>query len=140
MDNFAAHDKDVLAHDRVDVYCLPPNCIAIHQPMDVGVIAALKARYRASLLARILEILPERQQLRECAKNLPKGMKGIAEGHDAHVLDAASILKDSWEGIPTHHILHCWVKANVLPPTHSADLENAMGKVHIEDVNALGDF
>ena len=45
MDNFAAHDKDVLAHDRVDIYCLPPNSTAIHQPMDAGVIAALKARY-----------------------------------------------------------------------------------------------
>ena len=43
MDNFAAHDKDVLAHDRVDIYCLPPNCTALHQPMDAGVIAALKA-------------------------------------------------------------------------------------------------
>ena len=60
MDNFAAHDRDVSAHDRVDIYCLPPNCTTIHQPMDAGVIAALKARYWASLLARILEILPKR--------------------------------------------------------------------------------
>ena len=67
-------------------------------------------------------------------------MKRIEEGHDVHVLDAASILKDSWKGIPTHHILHCWVKANIFPPTHSAELENAMGKVHIEDGNALDDF
>ena len=34
MENFAAHDKDVLVHDRADIFCLPPNCTAIHQPMD----------------------------------------------------------------------------------------------------------
>ena len=32
------------------------------------------------------------------------------------------------------------MKENVLPPSHSTDLENAMGKVHIENVNALDDF
>ena len=140
IDNFALHDKDVLEHDRVDIYFLAPNCTAIHQPMDAGVIAALKAHYWASLLARILEILLERQQFRECAKNLTKGIKGSAKGHDALVIHVASILKDSRQGIPIHHILHCWVKAYVLPPTYSADLENAMGKVRIEDVNALDDF
>ena len=67
-------------------------------------------------------------------------MKDISERHDAHVFDATSILQDSWLGIPTHHILHCWVKANVLPSTHSTKLGNAMGKVHIEDGNALDDF
>ena len=63
-------------------------------------------------------------------------MKIIAEGYDAHVLDVAYILRDSSEGITTHKIVHCGVKTNVLPPTHSTELDNAMGNVHVEDRNA----
>lgn len=62
MDKFAAHDKDSLAQDRVDMYCFPSNCTEIHQIMDAGVISASKARYQASLFTRNLAILPQTQQ------------------------------------------------------------------------------
>ena len=67
-------------------------------------------------------------------------MKGIAEVHDANVIYAASILKDSWEGILAHRIMHYWVKPNVLPPSQKVDLQNAIDKVHFEDRNELDDF
>lgn len=50
--------------------------------------------------------------------NLPKEMKGMAEGHE-YVLDVASMLKDSWDDIPMHHIVHCWVKASFPSLTES---------------------
>ena len=60
--------------------------------------------------------------------------------HDANVVNAASILKDSWEGILAHRIMHYWVKANVLPPSQKVDLQNVIDKVHFEDRNELDDF
>lgn len=53
------------------------------------------------------------------------------------LMDATRILKDSQEGIPTHNIVNCWLNANILPPTHSDELGNVLGKVHVEDSNAL---
>ena len=44
---------------------------------------------------QILEILPYRQQLRECAKKFAIRDERIAEGHDVDALDDANILKDS---------------------------------------------
>lgn len=70
-------------------------------------------------------------------KDLDKRDEGIAEGHDGHVLDVESILKDYRKGISAHHIVNCWLKVNALPPTRSAEPGNAMGNVHVEDSNAL---
>ena len=103
--------------------------------MDAGLIAVLKARYRASLLAQFLEILLKRQPLRECAKALPKGMTGIAKGHDVHVVDVAKHIEELLARFSyTSH------QANVLYPPNSAELANTMDQVHIEDSNALDDF
>ena len=73
-------------------------------------------------------------------KIIAKRDEGIAEERDSHVLDATSILKDSRERIATRYIANFWLNSNALPPTHSNQLGNAMGKVHVEGSNALDDF
>jgi hypothetical protein len=40
-DNFGSHDID--DHPQVKWILLPPNCTAVHQPMDQGIVAAVKA-------------------------------------------------------------------------------------------------
>lgn len=57
MDNSATHGVEVTAPD-VDIIFLPPNTTAVYQPMDAGVIAALKRRYKRRLLAIIVRAQP----------------------------------------------------------------------------------
>ncbi len=51
-DNLGSHDSDdpALQDPQVKRILLPPNCTSVHQPMDQGVIASLKANYKSKLL------------------------------------------------------------------------------------------
>jgi len=57
MDNSSTHEVALTANDDKQVY-LPPSTTAGYQPMDAGVIAALKRRYKRGLLAIILLLFP----------------------------------------------------------------------------------
>lgn len=57
MDNSSTHDVALTANDDKLVY-LPPNTTAGYQPMDAGVIAVLKRRYKRRLLAFLLLLFP----------------------------------------------------------------------------------
>ena len=41
--------------EQVTVFKFPPNVTSVFQPMDQGVIAALKAGYKSRLLAKMVE-------------------------------------------------------------------------------------
>ena len=47
-DNCGAHEE--LECDKVKFIPLPPNCTSIYQPLDLGIIACLKRRYKRRLL------------------------------------------------------------------------------------------
>eukprot|EP00168_Porphyra_purpurea_P010995 TRINITY_DN2757_c0_g1_i1.p1 TRINITY_DN2757_c0_g1~~TRINITY_DN2757_c0_g1_i1.p1 ORF type:complete len:274 (-),score=18.50 TRINITY_DN2757_c0_g1_i1:171-992(-) len=57
MDNSSTHDVAQQA-DYVEILFLPPNVTAIYQPMDAGVIEALKRRYKRRLLAVLVRWFP----------------------------------------------------------------------------------
>ena len=111
MDNCGPHSADL--HDRqeqVKILTLPPNCTSMFQPMDMGVIAALKLQYKSRLLQRISANIENRKALREQAKNMKGGTKGLDEGHEPHVLDVCELLSDAWDSISEKTIARCWMK------------------------------
>ena len=57
MDNSSTHDV-ALSSEDVEIFFLPPNLTAVYQPMDAGVIAALKRRYKNRILAILVRSLP----------------------------------------------------------------------------------
>lgn len=52
MDNAPSHGE--LQADGVTIVCLPPNTTSMYQPLDMGIISAVKRRYKARLLRRVL--------------------------------------------------------------------------------------
>ena len=52
VDNCGAHTE--LTHPQVRICALPPNVTAIHQPLDAGVIASVKRRYKKRLISLVL--------------------------------------------------------------------------------------
>ncbi|CAM9821907.1 unnamed protein product [Phaeothamnion confervicola] len=64
MDNCSGHGELIDPRNQVKVICLPPNCTARRQPMDQGIIAALKVRYRTALLSQRIATLRNRAALR----------------------------------------------------------------------------
>ena len=100
MDNCRPHGVYLLdPTEQVSVITLLPNCTSMFQPMDMRTIACLKVRCRSMLLQRMLEVFENRSQLREVAKKLAAGLKGLDEVHDPHVLDVAEMLEDVWESV-----------------------------------------
>ena len=68
---------------------LPPNCTAVFQPMDCGVIAVPKKLYRCEVLRRVLVIYEERASQRLAAQraNMASGTKGLEQGYSPHLHD-----------------------------------------------------
>lgn len=74
MDNASSHGANLFdPRSQVDVYYLPPNGTACQQPMDIGVIALLKKKYKFELLSLILELLDEKEALRNAVKHWKAG-------------------------------------------------------------------
>ncbi|PXF44914.1 Tigger transposable element-derived protein 6 [Gracilariopsis chorda] len=129
MDNCGPHATDVLdVNGQVTIFTLPPDCTSLFQPMDMGVIATLKAKYKSKLLRKILSTVEDKKQLRQAAKNMKPGMKGLDEGHDLHMLDVTELLRSAWESVSSRTVARCWTKADILPRCMQADLVGEHGK------------
>lgn len=101
MDNHSSHKDLVDPLGQVTVMEYPPNCTSKHQPMDQGVIQAWKTHYKSMLLSMRVDTMSSALQLREQARarGMKNGTKGLAEGHHAHLLDAAEIGVAAWEKV-----------------------------------------
>ena len=105
MDNAPGHFA-AFERGNVKVEFFPPNCTSWKQPCDMGIIAALKKRYKYLYLKDVLDfcVLDESVRIHktEQGKRLPRGAAGVAYGKPAHLLDAAHYVKQAWHSYQTH--------------------------------------
>ena len=91
MDNAPGH-FDGFERGNVKVEFFPPNCTSWKQPCDMGIIAALKKRYKYLYLKDVLDFCDLDESVRihktEQGKRIPRGAAGVAYGKPAHLLDA----------------------------------------------------
>ena len=99
MDNAPGHFE---AFERGNIKIMF-NSISWKQPMDLGVIAALKKRYKYIYLKDTIEFHEldpnEKRALMEQGKIQRRGSAGVLLGSSAHILDAARYIKNAWENI-----------------------------------------
>ena len=104
--------------NNIKVVFFPPNCSSWKQPCDMGIIAALKKRYKYLYLKVILdfyeldEYLKARKKKR--AKRLLRGAAGVAYGNPAQMLDAAQYIKLAWDAISNAKIKNAFNKAKLV--------------------------
>lgn len=76
-----------------------------------------RAQLQADMVAAVLPpALSEEPPARKC---------GLAGWGQAHLLDAAKLIRDEWEAMTAASIEHCWVKSKILPVTISASVVSA---------------
>ena len=121
MDNCGGHTAKELEFTKlfnVHVALLPPNTTSVLQPLDAGIIAMVKARYRVTLIRRTLEFrnkpAAEQAALEAVAKTKRQGTCGLDYGSKAHVLDAIRMAKDAWASVEVSAIQNCWRKTGLL--------------------------
>ena len=127
LDNCGPHGAELVdPFGQVTVVFLPPNCTSVFQPMDAGVIAALKKNYRYRLLRRMLEIFEERTERRQAAKDakMAAGTMGLNEGHPPHLVDVMDILHDVWKEVTEESVRNCWVKSSLVSKDVEMESDN----------------
>ena len=95
VDNGPAHPT-VTGLEWIELIFLPPNTTSVTQPMDQGVIRALKAKYRSLAVRKQLANL-------EKGKQLPK----------ISILTAMTMLNKAWGSIPDRTFLNCFKKSGI---------------------------
>ena len=123
IDGFSGHDMN--CHDpinQIQVFKLPPNVTSIYQPLDQGIIAALKINYRSKLLERLVLNADKFSQLQLLAQQLPAGCAGLDYVCPAHIADAMTILKQVWDDMSTTVIAGCWHHSHCLPVLNEVEV------------------
>ena len=91
IDNCSAHPDELSSRDgSVTCLFLPPNTTSLIQPMDQGILQAMKNRYKRKLLQKVI-----------CSQDIDQtqSIKDIVKLHT--VKDALYMLSDAWyEGSP----------------------------------------
>ncbi|CAB1101968.1 unnamed protein product [Ectocarpus sp. CCAP 1310/34] len=145
MDGCSSHSDLVDDRGQVTVKTYPPLCTAVHQPMDLGVIAKTKVNYRKELLDVKTSTMLVADTLRAQAKarKMKAGTMGLAQGHQPHVRDAAELLQKAWASVTAQDIARCFVKAETLPEEMAAELTKQHGKTRFNvakpDLKALAE-
>ncbi len=146
LDNAPGH-YDETEYDGIRVKFLPPNCTSWRQPCDLGIIAALKKRYRYKLMKKVLTFmdLPPEVQLAkvEAVARARPGTYGVDHGRPAHLMDAAQMITAAWADMSDVTIKNSFIKANIgvvyLDDTIGPEEEIAPGFVDSFIANIEGD-
>jgi hypothetical protein len=124
LDNAPGH-FEAFERDNVRIVFFPPNCTSWKQPCNMGIIAALKKRFKYLYLKDVLDFyeLDEEAKLRKKmqGRRLRRGAVGVAYGNPAHLLDAASYVKEAWQSVSPSSIKNAFIKAEIM--TLEADQE-----------------
>ena len=103
----------------VRIKLLPPRSTAKYQPLDLGLIAHSKIRYRSILLRiTILVMLRRHAEDSDLPTSSKQGMLGLHDGFLPTVGDAMELLDESWSHTPRSTLIKCWIKSECLPDSH----------------------
>ena len=98
-DNASSHGtRDDKEFSNIEFLRLPPNCTAVLQPLDMGIIMSLKRRYKKRLAERYLSVLDEGKDAHQLLKTLD-------------VVQGTNMLASAWRNMPTSIIQNCFRKA-----------------------------
>nr|CAH0108968.1 unnamed protein product [Daphnia galeata] len=109
MDNFSGHDVNCVdPTGQVSIFFFPPNSTSVHQPLDQGIISAVKINYKMLMLSKFIEAYEDIEHMQQLASQAKKGRKGLNLGCPANILDAGQIIRQSWDNLSASTILNCW--------------------------------
>ena len=121
VDNCGGHDASMVV-DNVSLISLPPNCTSVHQPLDMGLLVAMKRRYKKYMMFEWLEMLENRESLLRQYARMTAGVGGVLFGRKVNLADAARNATRSWIETKQCDVICCWLKAQILPTEHEAIL------------------
>ncbi len=117
LDNAPGH-FEAFERNNVRIVFFPPNCTSWKQPCDMGIIAALKKRFKYLYLNDVLDFyeLDEEAKLQKKmqGRKLQRGAAGVAYGNPAHLFDVASYVKEAWQSVSPSSIKNAFIKVKIM--------------------------
>lgn len=117
MDNASVHAIQG-HHPMFEVIYLPKHTTAMYQPLDQGIIAAVKRRAKTLLATAYIQALNDWDRVRAIGAAMTPGTAGVAQGFKANLLDASKFLDQAWKSISPQTITNCWKKSKTVPPNN----------------------
>ncbi len=143
LDNCSSHPID-LDETTPFVKCifLPPNCTAIFQPLDMGIIESVKRRYRHILMSRLAEVIECWGAAQQNSQRRRRGDRGIIFGNRPTVKDTCVILNETWNVLPVEIVVNCWLKgaSTYLPEACVRDLQRMSSSFKAAEARLLSDL
>ena len=99
LDNAACHgsSNNHIQFTNITLRYLPPNTTAHLQPLDAGIIAALKARYRNIFVKWLIDLYDTGLQTQK-----------------ANLKNAIDFLAEAWDSLPAEAIQNCWRHTGII--------------------------
>ncbi|XP_049946980.1 tigger transposable element-derived protein 6-like [Schistocerca serialis cubense] len=113
VDICAAHPPDVSFLRNVKVIFLPPNCTSHLKPLDLGIIHALKVKYRTALVKEALILMDQRKPGSQPSSQLK-----------LNILQAMNLIMHSWREVSAENIENCFTKAGFCENEVAAPVED----------------
>ncbi|KAG0439476.1 Tigger transposable element-derived protein 6 [Dictyocoela muelleri] len=98
IDNATSHKFILNQYDNIKILFLPPNTTSKIQPLDAGIIANFKVKYKFHLVRFLL-------------KNL---IKKHSERKNIDILEAIRYVVSAWEQVKPEVIKNCWKHTNLI--------------------------
>ena len=104
MDNASSHGttENLPTLQHVDIIFLPKNATFRMQPLDLGIIASVKYRYRGKQIERAVNLLDS----------------GVRDDlYKTNIRTAISYVYDIWQGVDSSIVHNCWIKTQLIDAT-----------------------
>lgn len=115
MYNCGSHVKLADPRGQVTIATFTSDETSVHEPLNQGIIFAVKWYYRSTLPRKMHETADIRGRLTEIITGRLSGKNVISECHLSHVLYAAEIFHKCWKRVPETTIPCSWAHAEFMP-------------------------
>ncbi len=120
VDNCSAHSEDAgEGLTNISVAFLPPNTTSVMQPLDAGLIRALKAHYRRLISQLILNKMDETKE----------SISAMTLARKISLHDGVIMLDQAWREIKDASVRNCWSKCHlIVSPCEEEEDETALAE------------
>ncbi|RHY02159.1 hypothetical protein DYB36_005284 [Aphanomyces astaci] len=105
--------------DNVSAAFVPMNMGSRYQPLNMGIVDALKKEFKNAVFSDLIAVLSlpdsKRLELEQRARSMPKGSAGLQFGRSPHVYDAMLAIKAAWDAVPRTVIQNTWAASTWVP-------------------------
>jgi hypothetical protein len=140
LDNAPGH-FEAFERDNVRIVFFPPNCTSWKQPCDMGIIVALKKRFKYLYLKDVLDFYELDGEVKLQKKmqgwRLRRGAAGVAYRNPTHLLDAASYVKEAWQSVSPSSIKNAFIKVEIMTLEADQEVVNEIEDLGTEVAQAI---